>query len=118
MSPGLPLFVPRPLLSATLVAGLATLCTLAWAEHALPPALASACYAVLRTNANARTGASLALAVHVVEAAVAAVACSRAGWPPRAVLWWSGLSFVVGFPALGHALSLGRRSAVPAAKAD
>jgi hypothetical protein len=117
MAPGLPLFVPRPLLCATLVAGLATLCTLAWAEHALPPALASACYAVLRTNANARTVASLALAVHVIEAAVAAAACSRAGCPPRAVAWWSGLSFVVGFPALGHALSLGR-SAVPAAKAD
>lgn len=117
--PGLPLFVPRPLLSATLVAGLATLCTLAWAEHLLPPFLTTACYAVIQNNPTARTAASVAVAVHVLEAAVAAAVCSRAGCPPRAVLWWSGLTFVVGFPALTHALRVGKSAgSAPAAKAD
>ena len=118
MPPGQPLFVPRPALSAACVGGLALLFTLAFADQALPPALASALYAIWRTNENARIGWMLAVAVHVVEAAVAAAACTRAGCLPRAVVWWSGLTFVVGFPALTHALRLGRPGAAAPAKAD
>lgn len=118
MPPGTPLFVPRPALSAACIGGLALLATLAYADHALPPALASALYAIWRTNANARIGWWLAVAVHVVEAAVAANTCMRAGCPPRAVVWWSGLTFLVGFPALTHALRLGRSSAAATAKDD
>ena len=118
MPPGLPLFIPRPALSAACIGGLALLCTLAFADHALPPALASGLYAIWRTNAYARLGAWLAIAVHVVEASVAAAVCVRAGCPPRAVVWWSGLTFVVGFPALTHALRMARSSTAAPAKAD
>ena len=103
---GYPLTVPKPWLSLLLVGGLASLITLATNDSLLPSGLRDVMYSVMRTNANARQAAIIALGVHVVEGLICLSVCVRRGYGLVPTVYWPVLNFIVGYPILQHVLDL------------
>ena len=99
-SAGYPLRFPNPWLAAAIAFGLGQLCILALNDALLPAALRGLYYSIVGDNANARSIAVVATAVHVVEGSLALGICLKRGYAVGASVYWTLLTFIFGFPGL------------------
>ena len=116
---GYPLRPPRAWTTALVTFGLLQLYLFVLNENLVPEGIRIVIYAVVKDKANAQALAGLVTLVHVGEGLVALVTCLRRRYALVPTLYYSTLSFLLGFPGLGLTLKLEKINATRgAAKRD
>jgi len=103
---GYPLRPPRAWTTALVSFGLLQLYLFVINESLVPEGIRVVLYAIVKDKASAQALAGLVTLVHVGEGLVALVTCLRRRYALVPTLYYSTLSFLLGFPGLGLTLKL------------
>ena len=118
---GYPLRPPNPWATGLVAFGLTQLYLFVINEALVPEGIRMVLYAAVKDMQNARVLALLVTFVHLGEGAVALTTCLRRRYAAVPTLYYTVLSFVLGFPGLGLTLKLEKMQAAepaPARKED
>ena len=114
---GYPLRPPNPWTTGLVAFGLTQLYLFFINEALVPEGIRIVLYALVKDMQNARALALLVTLVHLGEGAVALRTCLQRQYAAVPTLYYSVLSFVLGFPGLGLTLKLEKMKAAEAAPA-
>ena len=103
---GYPLRAPRAWTTALVTFGLLQLYLFVINEALVPEGIRIVLYAVVKDKANAQALAGLVTLVHIGEGLAALTTCLRRRYALVPTLYYSALSFLLGFPGLGLTLKL------------
>ena len=103
---GYPLRAPRAWTTALVTFGLLQLYLFVINDALVPEGIQIVLYAICKDKANAQALAGLVTLVHIGEGLVALVTCLQRRYALIPTLYYSILSFLLGFPGLGLTLKL------------